>query len=101
MDKSIGKYFSSMLFIFGYFSFVSSKLIVDNLTSGHHYSNAVFQLHYLKKCRSCVQFIAKCKRIFDNYFDCCDDNAIFICSSSYKKYPLYFRFILLRYFVLE
>ena len=50
MNTSIGKY----LFLIGCFIFwlflalFSSQLIVDNLTSGHHYSNAVFQLHYLK-----------------------------------------------------
>ncbi len=50
MNTSIGKY----LFLIGCFVFwlflalFSSQLIVDNLTSGHHYSNAVFQLHYLK-----------------------------------------------------
>lgn len=50
MNTSLGKY----LFLIGCFIFwlflalFSSQLIVDNLTSGHHYSNAVFQLHYLK-----------------------------------------------------
>lgn len=50
MNTSIGKY----LFFIGCFVFwlflalFSSQLIVDNLTSGHHYSNAIFQLHYLK-----------------------------------------------------
>ena len=50
MNTSIGKY----LFLIGCFIFwlflalFSSQLIVDNITSGHHYSNAVFQLHYLK-----------------------------------------------------
>ena len=50
MDKSIGKYFFLVCcFIFWLFlALFSSKLIVDNLTSGHHYSNAVFQLHYLR-----------------------------------------------------
>ncbi len=50
MDKSIGKYFFLVCcFIFWLFlALFSSKLIVDNLTSGHHYSNVVFQLHYLK-----------------------------------------------------
>lgn len=42
------------LFFIGCFLFwlflalFSSKLIVDNVTSGHHYSNAVFSLMYLK-----------------------------------------------------
>ena len=50
MKESIGKY----LFLIGSFIFwiflalFSSKLIVDNVTSGHHYSNAVFSLTYLK-----------------------------------------------------
>ncbi|MBD5402947.1 signal peptidase II [bacterium] len=50
MNTSIGKYlFLICSFIFWLFlALFSSKLIVDNLTSGHHYSNAVFQLHYLK-----------------------------------------------------
>lgn len=50
MDKSIGKYlFFTACFAFWLFlALFSSKLIVDNLTSGHHYSNAVFNLHYLK-----------------------------------------------------
>ncbi len=50
MNTSIGKYlFFIGCFIFWLFlALFSSQLIVDNLTSGHHYSNAVFQLHYLK-----------------------------------------------------
>ena len=50
MKTSVGKYlFLSLCFVFWLFlALFSSKLIVDNLTSGHHYSNAVFQLHYLK-----------------------------------------------------
>lgn len=50
MNTSIGKYlFFTINFIFWLFlSLFSSKLIVDNLTSGHHYSNVVFNLHYLK-----------------------------------------------------
>ena len=50
MNTSIGKYlFFILCFIFWLFlALFSSKLIVDNLTSGHHYSNALFNLHYLK-----------------------------------------------------
>lgn len=50
MKTSVGKYlFLILCFVFWLFlALFSSKLIVDNLTSGHHYSNAVFQLHYLK-----------------------------------------------------
>lgn len=50
MNTSVGKYlFLTASFIFWLFlSLFSSKLIVDNLTSGHHYSNVVFNLHYLK-----------------------------------------------------
>ena len=50
MNNNIMKY----LFFIGCFVFwiflalFSSKLIVDNVTSGHHYSNAVFSLTYLK-----------------------------------------------------
>lgn len=50
MNTSVGKYlFLVASFIFWLFlALFSSKLIVDNLTSGHHYSNAVFNLHYIK-----------------------------------------------------
>ncbi len=50
MNTSVGKYlFLICCFTFWLFlALFSSKLIVDNLTSGHHYSNAVFNLHYLK-----------------------------------------------------
>ncbi len=50
MNTSVGKYIYFILcFIFWMFlALFSSKLIVDNLTSGHHYSNIVFNLHYLK-----------------------------------------------------
>ena len=50
MKTSVGKYlFLILCFVIWLFlALFSSKLIVDNLTSGHHYSNAVFQLHYLK-----------------------------------------------------
>jgi len=50
MNTSVGKYLYFILcFIFWMFlALFSSKLIVDNLTSGHHYSNIVFNLHYLK-----------------------------------------------------
>ena len=50
MKTSIGKY----LFFIANFAFwmflalFTSKLIVDNITSGHQYSNAIFSLHYLK-----------------------------------------------------
>jgi signal peptidase II len=50
MNTSVGKYlFFIACFAFWLFlALFSSKLIVDNLTSGHHYANAVFNLHYLK-----------------------------------------------------
>lgn len=50
MNSSIGKYlFLIVCFAFWMFlALFSSKLIVDNLTSGHHYSNLLFNLHYLK-----------------------------------------------------
>lgn len=41
--------FFVLSFIFWLFlALFSSKLIVDNVTSGHHYSNALFSLTYLK-----------------------------------------------------
>lgn len=50
MNNSVGKYiYFIFCFIFWLFlALFSSKLIVDNLTSGHHYSNLVFSLHYVK-----------------------------------------------------
>ncbi len=50
MNTSDVKYIYFILcFIFWMFlALFSTKLIVDNLTSGHHYSNIVFNLHYLK-----------------------------------------------------
>jgi signal peptidase II len=50
MNTTVGKYIYFILcFIFWLFlALFSSKLIVDNLTSGHHYSNIVFNLHYIK-----------------------------------------------------
>ena len=50
MRESIGKYFFlAGSFIFWIFlALFCSKLIVDNVTSGHHYSNAVFSLTYIK-----------------------------------------------------
>ena len=50
MNSSIGKYlFLVACFVFWLFlALFSSKLIVDNLTSGHEYSNFLFNLHYLK-----------------------------------------------------
>ncbi len=50
MNSTIGKYlFLVVCFVFWLFlALFSSKLIVDNLTSGHQYSNFLFNLHYLK-----------------------------------------------------
>ncbi len=50
MNTSVGKYlFLIASFIFWLFlALFSSRLIVDNLNSGYHYSNVVFNLHYLK-----------------------------------------------------
>ncbi|MBR6302044.1 signal peptidase II [bacterium] len=50
MNSSVGKYlFLIACFVFWLFlALFSSKLIVDNLTSGHEYSNFLFNLHYLK-----------------------------------------------------
>jgi signal peptidase II len=50
MNSTIGKYlFLVACFVFWLFlALFSSKLIVDNLTSGHQYSNFLFNLHYLK-----------------------------------------------------
>ncbi len=50
MRTSVVKYlFFILCFIFWMFlALFTSKLIVDNVTSGHHYSNALFSLTYLK-----------------------------------------------------
>ncbi len=50
MNSNVLKYlFFIACFVFWLFlALFSSKLIVDNVTSGHHYSNAVFSLTYLK-----------------------------------------------------
>lgn len=50
MNNSIAKHlFFIACFIFWIFlALFTSKLIVDNVTSGHHYSNAVFSLTYMK-----------------------------------------------------
>ena len=48
-DSALKYLFFILCFIFWLFlALFSSKLIVDNVTSGHHYSNAVFSLTYLK-----------------------------------------------------
>jgi len=48
-DYAIKYLFFIGCFVFWLFlALFSSKLIVDNVTSGHHYSNAVFTLTYLK-----------------------------------------------------
>ena len=50
MKSLVGKYlFLIACFCFWLFlALFASKLIVDNLTSGHQYSNFLFNLHYLK-----------------------------------------------------
>ena len=50
MKTLIGRYlFFICCFIFWLFlALFASQLIVDNVTSGHHYSNAIFSLTYLK-----------------------------------------------------
>ncbi|MBQ8669361.1 signal peptidase II [bacterium] len=50
MNTTIGKYlfFIASFAFWMFLALFTSRLIVDNLTSGHHYSNAVFSLHYLK-----------------------------------------------------
>lgn len=50
MNTSIAKYlfFIASFAFWMFLALFTSRLIVDNLTSGHHYSNAVFSLHYLK-----------------------------------------------------
>ncbi|MBP3821146.1 signal peptidase II [bacterium] len=48
-DSALKYLFFILCFAFWLFlALFSSKLIVDNVTSGHHYSNAVFSLTYLK-----------------------------------------------------
>lgn len=50
MNNSVLKYlFFIVCFAFWMFlALFTSKLIVDNVTSGHHYSNALFSLTYMK-----------------------------------------------------
>ena len=50
MNTTVGKYlfFIASFAFWMFLALFTSRLIVDNLTSGHHYSNAVFSLHYLK-----------------------------------------------------
>ena len=50
MKISICKYlYMIACFIFWLFlALFSSRLIVDNVTSGHQYSNPIFNIHYLK-----------------------------------------------------
>ena len=50
MKELIGRYlFFICCFVFWLFlAMFFSQLIVDNVTSGHHYSNALFSLTYLK-----------------------------------------------------
>ncbi len=50
MNTSIGKYifFIASFAFWMFLALFTSKLIVDNITSGHQYTNAVFSLHYLK-----------------------------------------------------
>ena len=50
MNNSVLKYlFFIVCFAFWMFlALFTSKLIVDNVTSGHHYSNAMFSLTYMK-----------------------------------------------------
>ena len=50
MNTTVGKYlFFVFCFIFWLFlALFTSQLIVDNVTSGHQYSNLVFGIHYLK-----------------------------------------------------
>ena len=48
-DSALKYLFFSLCFaVWLFLALFSSKLIVDNVTSGHHYSNAVFSLTYLK-----------------------------------------------------
>ena len=42
----------------------SSKLIVDNVTSGHHYSNAVFSLTYLKNSGAAFSLMQNAREFF-------------------------------------
>ena len=66
MKESFGKY----LFLIGSFIFwiflalFSSKLIVDNVTSGHHYSNAVFSLTYLKNSGAAFSLMQNAREFF-------------------------------------
>ena len=66
MRESVGKYFFLIgSFIFWIFlALFSSKLIVDNVTSGHHYSNAVFSLTYLKNSGAAFSLLENAREFF-------------------------------------
>ena len=87
MNTSIGKYlFFILCFIFWLFlALFSSKLIVDNLTSGHHYSNALFNLHYLKNTGAAFSLLQNAREFFNHCFYCCDNSVMFICSQQHQR----------------
>lgn len=66
MRESVGKYFFLIgSFIFWIFlALFCSKLIVDNVTSGHHYSNAVFSLTYLKNSGAAFSLLENAREFF-------------------------------------
>jgi len=66
MRESVGKYFFLIgSFIFWIFlALFCSKLIVDNVTSGHHYSNAVFSLTYLKNSGAAFSMLENAREFF-------------------------------------
>jgi signal peptidase II len=66
MKSNIIKYLFFILnFIFWLFlALFSSKLIVDNVTSGHHYSNALFSLTFLKNSGAAFSLLQNAKEFF-------------------------------------
>lgn len=66
MKNSVAKYFCLIgSFIFWLLlALFSSKLIVDNVTSGHHYSNAVFSLTYLKNSGAAFSLLENAREFF-------------------------------------
>ena len=66
MNNAIGKYlFFILCFVFWLFlALFSSKLIVDNVTSGHNYSNALFSLTYLKNTGAAFSLLENAREFF-------------------------------------
>ena len=64
-DSIIKYLFFILNFIFWLFlALFCSKLIVDNVTSGHHYSNAMFSLTYLKNSGAAFSLLQNAREFF-------------------------------------